>query len=714
MKSEFKKTISLKEFRLKNYKLKQKLSKSIIETEETFPLVDIDETKAKSDLIQLIKSIKSKETMFIESEEDISKIAQLLYNIPSLKKFYKEYSINERSLKEMLNFCEIIESKKGTCLFLQDELPSEMFLLIEGELILKYSKKIIQEPTLNSYIINEFNLDFLHNQKILKNDLMDELIENKNFRKPGMKESTKDLDYMTQKMILSTPRKTNFKFYKENEEIEYMKINGERFISQNNLLTFTPHSINCYVNSNDSIILSLDRKSFHISLHKNINKVDDEYKKFICSRINVFSKFNNETLNVYFYSLIKIYPELNEKIYSVGEEAKYFYLLFDGLCLNIVNNRKINIFSKGSFIGLDSLFNPKKKYLNTVICKDNNTILFRFCISSFNDKIINSLKKQLAQFYYIKKDVSKKFLLKEENFFNKFRFKNLNKIKYENEHFFTEDSNPFDEAIKSKISAQKKEIQSYNELPQKNLFFSTKNFTINTLNKNTSRNLIKLKLKKNNNNSGNYLLTKNRTVLKKDNKILNSNSYSSVKKNKSINKSKNVKKLSESYFHKPKIKKIFLGKNRNLNKNFSYSSSAKLTDESEINIIYSSYRDSINLRKNYEDSKLYNDVNMISLTDRGSTPVFFHNKSNEYRKTLNEKVELSIDKWVKTLKDKKKSFKTKHYNLPLVTSMKYLSDCKKNNNNNNNNNCSGDDNNINNNNNNKNSNNNINININNK
>ena len=303
----FKKNFSHKEIRLKNNKHKQKLTNKNSKIEDLFSNenFDIPQSKVKSELINLLKGIKSKKKKYIESEKDLIKASKLLFNIPSLQKFFYEYSINEKTLKEILNLTEIIESHKGTCLFLQDENPSEMFIMLEGELSLKYSKKIHQEVTLDPYIKNEFNIDDLHDKyKTAKiNNFIDTIIKRKTFRKPAIKNSRKDFDYSMTKMMFSSPRKFKFEFHSENEEIEYMKINSERFISQNNLLTFTPHSIDCFVSSDESIILSLDRKSFNATFHKNVNLIDFEYKKFICSRIKVFSKLMNETLNVYFYKM---------------------------------------------------------------------------------------------------------------------------------------------------------------------------------------------------------------------------------------------------------------------------------------------------------------------------------------------------------------------------------------------------------------------------
>ncbi len=86
--------------------------------------------------------------------------------------------------------------------------------MLEGELSLKYSKKIHQEVTLDPYIKNEFNIDDLHDKyKTAKiNNFIDTIIKRKTFRKPRIKSSTKDYDYSITKMILSNPRKFQIKF----------------------------------------------------------------------------------------------------------------------------------------------------------------------------------------------------------------------------------------------------------------------------------------------------------------------------------------------------------------------------------------------------------------------------------------------------------------------------------------------------------------------
>ena len=688
----FKKNFSYKEIRLKNNKQKQKLPSKISEIEDLFSNenFDIPQSKVKSELINLLKDIKSKKKKYIESEKDLIKASKLLFNIPSLQKFFYEYSINEKTLKEILNLTEIIESHKGTCLFLQDENPSEMFIMLEGELSLKYSKKIHQEVTLDPYIKNEFNIDDLHDKyKTAKiNNFIDTIIKRKTFRKPRIKSSTKDYDYSITKMILSNPRKFQIEFYKENEEIEYMKINKERFISQNNLLTFTPHSIDCYVSSDESIILSLDKKSFYSTFYKNVSVVDFEYKKFICSRIKVFSKLMNETLNVYFYSWVKIFPNLNEEIYHIGDDAKYFYLLFNGECLNINNNNNIiNIFSKGSFIGLESLFSPTRKYLNTVVCKRNNSILFRFNITFFNSFILNALKKELERYYNIKTEVSKISIVKQERILNIFkkRYKTLVKVikkdkkKRKNiEDLNIFDTNPFDLVVKSEKEKRFQTIQNSNILTQQNTFISsTMNIRKKVIKKNkTTPHSISNKLTKKN-NSTKHLQLKNTQIKLNKQKL-----FSLIqKKNKRPLTSKNFKNrirlniLYKSQYPKQEqtifySSKTLSSNKRNIDRINSANKILKTSYNSDNNTLYTSYGDPVNCRNsNYENSSIYNDINMISLTDRGKNPIFFQNLSKEYKKTLNEKVELSIDKWIKTINDSKKAFKTPHYNLPLLTSI---------------------------------------------
>ena len=686
----FKKNFSHKEIRLKNNKHKQKLTNKNSKIEDLFSdeNIDIDPSKVKSELINLLKKIKSENKRYIESEEDLNKASKLLFKIPSLQKFYNEYSINEKTLKEILNLSEIIDSYKGQCLFLQDENPSEMFIFLEGELSLKYSKKIHQEVTLDPYIINEFNIDDLHNKfKTIKiNNFIDTIIKRRTFRKPAIKSSTKDYDYSITKMILATPRKFHIEFYKENEEIEYMKINTERFISQNNLLTFTPHSIDCYVSSDESIILSLDRKSFNSSFNKNVNFVDVEYKKFISNRIKVFSKLMNETLNVYFYSWVKIFPHLNEEIYHVGDEAKYFYLLYSGECLNIFNDNSINIFTKGSFIGLDSLFCPSRKYLNTVVCKSNHSILFRFNITFFNDFILKALKSELEKYYNIKKEVSKFSIVKKESILKNFkeRYKNLvqviknNKKKNKNiNDLDLSDSNPFDTVVQSEKEKRFQTIQNYNKLTQKNIFISTKNIRNKVIKKNkTNPHLISMKLTRKN-NSTKYLQLKNKQIT-----INKLNLFStSPKTNKRPLTCKNIKNklklniLYKSQYPKKDQTKFYNSKTlssnkRNTNKEKSINKFLKTSYDSDNNTLYTSYREPVILRNSYyENSSIYNDINIISLTDKGKNPIFFQKLPNDYKKTLNEKVDLSIEKWIKTVNDSKKVFKTAHYNLPLFSSI---------------------------------------------
>ena len=77
-------------------------------------------------------------------------------------------------------------------------------------------------------------------------------------------------------MISSTPRISTFHLNEFDTENECCEITSERFISQNNLISFTPHSIDCFISSEDSLVLVLDKKSFNMSLQKNFLKVDNE------------------------------------------------------------------------------------------------------------------------------------------------------------------------------------------------------------------------------------------------------------------------------------------------------------------------------------------------------------------------------------------------------------------------------------------------------
>ena len=67
-------------------------------------------------------------------------------------------------------------------------------------------------------------------------------------------------------MFKPTPRISNFHLNEFDSEKECYKIISERFISQYNLISFTSHSIDCFIYSEDSFILVLDKKTFNIAL----------------------------------------------------------------------------------------------------------------------------------------------------------------------------------------------------------------------------------------------------------------------------------------------------------------------------------------------------------------------------------------------------------------------------------------------------------------
>ena len=685
----FRKQLSIKDIRLKSYKLKQKLTtKNLEEEEELNNNGYIDELKAKNELINLLESLKIKDEKFIEKEEDLTRSAQLLYKIPTLKKFFNEYSLNEKSLREMLSFCEIIHSKKGECLFFQDEYPSEMYLFLKGELSLKYSKKIEQEITLESYIINEFNIDLLHSEnRIIFKEPKEKIIKRKTFRRPALKNSVKDLDFATQKNIMSTPRKSNIFLDDFDSENECYKINTERFISQNNLISFTPHSIDCFVSKEDSLILVLDKKSFNMSLQKNFLRIDNEYKKFICSRLPLFTKFNPETLNLFYYSWIKIYPKLNEEIYSINQEANFFYLIYSGECANIINNKYVNFFSKGSFIGLDSLFNSDKKYTHTIICKNENTIIFRFNPFNFNETILGELKKILIKYHSISLKNSNECIQNYEDISLRFEYNYLhltknfqkNKFKRIEERVKLFEKNPINinNLTERDISEKKKNL---NSKIQNHLFISFDNLNNSFLHKkSTKSNIIKYNdsFQKKKSETIPFQIKKKRPPIKLDKlKALFLKKSTKSTSKKKISNSIKIK-LNDLNNSKIKLTKLYFGKeiksNRSLNNNNSPLNSLKLYDDLENNTLYSSYADPINFKASlYESQRIYNDVNLLSFTDKGKNPIISNNNfSTRFTKTLREKVKLSVDKWIQTLNDSKKSFITKHYNLPLISSIEF-------------------------------------------
>jgi CRP-like cAMP-binding protein len=439
-----------------------------------------------------------------------------------------------------------------------------MYLFLKGELSLKYSKKIEQEITLESYIINEFNIDYLHSDnKIIFKDPNEKIIKRKTFRRPALKNSVKDLDFNTQKIISSTPRISTFHLNEFDTENECYKITSERFISQNNLISFTPHSIDCFISSEDSLILVLDKKSFNMSLQKNFLKVDNEYKKFICTRLPFFTSFTPETLNLYFFSWIKIYPKLNEQIYSINEEANYFYLIYSGECANVINNKYINFYNKGSFFGLDSLFNPEKKYTNTIICKDPNTIIFRFNPYTFNEKISNLLKKNLFHYYSISFQNSNEFLQKYEDMSLRFEYnyfhlsKNFKKKKFKRIEEIANllEKNPINI---SSLTERNNKKRNNNLKIQKNLFLSLDNLNPSFIHKtNSYLNSIKNSFEKEKSETKKIKLKKKRSVIK----LEKTNILYLKKVKKPINK-KRISNSIKSQLNnsKLKFKTLYLGK----------------------------------------------------------------------------------------------------------------------------------------------------------
>ena len=210
---------------------------------------------------------------------------------------------------------------------------------------------------------------------------------------------------------------------------------------------------------------------------------------------------------------------------------------------------------------------------------------------------------------------------------------------------------------------------------QKNLFLSLDNLNPSFIHKtNSYLNSIKNSFEKEKSETKKIKLKKKRSVIK----LEKTNILYLKKVKKPINK-KRISNSIKSQLNnsKLKFKTLYLGKeiksNRSLNKKISFPNSLKLYDDSESNTLYSSYADPTNIKVSFdEDQNIYNDVNFLFLTNKGRNSIFsYNNFSNRFKKTFNEKVELSVDKWIQTLNDSKKAFKTKHYNLPLISSIEF-------------------------------------------
>ena len=171
------------------------------------------------------------------------------------------------------------------------------------------------------------------------------------------------------------------------------------------------------LSSSDKTILLLIPKDFIVSnISEKIKITNEKIKKVLKKSFTILNTIGTSSYNKFFEKLIKIYPKVDEIIISTKDVADAIFLIYNGVCTLTSNeNDELMTLEKGDIIGTESLRNLDEKenlmnnrYLYNIINKSNNTIIFKFHINDFDNKIINGLKLQLSSYFSKRESIIKR------------------------------------------------------------------------------------------------------------------------------------------------------------------------------------------------------------------------------------------------------------------------------------------------------------------
>ena len=171
------------------------------------------------------------------------------------------------------------------------------------------------------------------------------------------------------------------------------------------------------LSSSDKTILLLIPKDFIVSnISEKIKVTNEKIKKVLKKSFTILSTIGTSSYNKFFEKLIKIFPKVDDIIISTKDVADAIFLIYNGVCTLTSNeNDELMTLEKGDIIGTESLRNLDEKenlmnnrYLYNIINKSNNTIIFKFHINDFDNKIINGLKLQLSSYFSKRESIIKR------------------------------------------------------------------------------------------------------------------------------------------------------------------------------------------------------------------------------------------------------------------------------------------------------------------
>ena len=329
-----------------------------------------------------------------------------MFYIPSLNNFFIRHGITLKHCEDIIRNSEIISAPKGVCLYRQNEVPDSCYILIKGELSVKFlniddnMNPLVIDQHLCGQIAKEYNLSHDINIKAF-NRKFNNLNRERNY----------DHSNLTINQFVA--------MINQGEEIFEIS-NTCKMISDYNMLNKINHKTSCYTKS-ECLLLCLDRKAFTNSIEEPLSVYESNIKLFILNHINVFHKQPSKLFNLYYDKISIEYPHLNEEVIKKGD-AENFYLIYKGSC--IANLFKHIKYDAGSFIGLEAL-EDDNKYKYSIRVSESNTILLKFNVNSFvkSFQIYEGLKKELLPLLEKQKAISEEFDKKVKNIVKIFKLK---------------------------------------------------------------------------------------------------------------------------------------------------------------------------------------------------------------------------------------------------------------------------------------------------
>ena len=404
-----------------------------------------------------------------------------------------------------------------------------------------------------------------------------------------------------------------------------------------------------FASERDTILLLIPKEYFILYLKDNIIKTNEKINQLLINSFDTFKDFDDTIFNKYKEKMIIMYPETGKMIISKQDKADAIYIIFKGSCvLNIEELKDLIILDGGDIFGLESLTNIDKEgnimnnnYLYNIINKSPNTIIFKFFINDLNQIMINSIKKQLSDYFNERKNIVNNQENMKENvqnkLMNKYNFfqQKKNKRKLFSKSVYKEFSNEKTEKlyhqILKNIRLHDKYINDKQQLiPKQKLFFQKNRNDRNNLLKKIIQSKSFIKWRENSLNvtrkkiMTNLLLRKNTKQIKKIilnydiKKIINNNNKKEDNKenNKKSGISRNTIKINE--------KNIF-------------SNSSNQT----INILDNSANNSFlftSINYNTNKKKVYKTINILSVRDskKNKKKKIKHGKGEENSKNKEE------------------------------------------------------------------------------